>query len=206
MENNNLNLRTPGIRLFVEDPQVAIRRQIRKSVWVISVTIVLALAVIMIAQIKIKKNTQDLNQKQNLLSQNLVTQSVNDASQVQVKEILPYKDQIINALPDASNLLAYQTALEQIAQTSGVQVSISFPQVAAAKPPANLPGQNQANKVVSSLNHTIEIKGPVDGIYKFIFETENMGYFVQVDGLNINSSGGREKDSSASVTLKLFTK
>ena len=205
MENQNLNLNTPGIRLFVEDPKMAIRRQIKKSVWVISVMVIFTLVVILVIQMEIKKNTQELSQEQNLLSANLAQQSVSDVFQKQAAEILPYKEQIINALPDADNLLAYQTTLEQIAQTSGVQVSISFPQQVVAKPPANIPGQSQTNKTATCLNLTVEIKGPITGINQFILEIEKMAYFVQIYSLNISSTGGAEKDSSASVTLKLFT-
>lgn len=204
MDNNKINYNIPGIRLFIEDPQVAVKRQIRKSIWIISIMIVLTLSAILILQIKIKENTKELTQKQNTLASSLSSQNISGISESQLKEILPYKDLVTKALPMQTNLLDYQSALEKIAQNTGVLASISIPQ-SSTKKPTNVTSSNPDNINSNGLTHTIEIKGPIAGINQFISEIENMAYFVQIDSLSINSAGGTEKESNANLTLKVFT-
>src|SRR3990167_5366558 len=109
--DSELNQAIPGIRMYIEDPQVAIKRKIKHTIWIVAGTLVgLVIIVSMMAFIiKAKttrvvlaeKNLAVLVQKQNLelnLGQNWDT-------------IKPYQTKIQEALPNSNNLLNYQAAL-----------------------------------------------------------------------------------------------
>lgn len=197
---NNVSFAYPGIRLYMEDPKVVIRRQIRRSFWIILFGIILGGLLLFWATLNIQKTAQGLSEKQaQIYSKIQGGQDIN--LQANWQEVSPYAEEIKNALPDQNNLLGYQGVLEQAATAAGVQISISF---TTQKAPSNLPAQGE--KKTQSLDHGIEVKGTVAGIYQFMENLENLPYFVQASSFNINSPQGQDKDSQASLSLKIYTK
>lgn len=205
MQSNPQNLGTdfPGIRLYTEDPKVAIRRQIRKTIMIAITAIVIGLILLIFAQNIIKKNGQDLESKGKLINSSLQNQAIDASSEKNYEEIAPYLDQIKEALPQATNLLDYQGALEETAKNAGVQISVTF-STQQQKAPANLPGTTGSQNY-SSVDHTVEIKGKIANIIQFIKSIENLPYFVQLSTFKIATSQGKDLDSTGSLALKVFT-
>lgn len=193
----NPNIISPGIRLYVEDPKQTIRRQIRRSFWIISLVLLLTAGLVFLAIQEIGKSAKNLAQKQNEL-QTILSKNASTVLDQNLKntweEIAPYESKIKQALPDATNLLTYQGALEQVAQTVGVQISVSF-----------TPTQTKTATKTTSIDHTVELKGNLGNFISFLEKLENLPYFVQVQNFNLTSPQGLDKDSSATLSLKVYT-
>ena len=200
----NLKIVSPGIRLYTEDPQQVIKRQTRRSLLIIIIILILTAALLFVATDKIKKMAIILEQNQNLLKTNLeknASEVLNTELANNWRQISSYETEIINALPEANDLLGYQNALEQAAQAAGVETSVSFASSQAKA--ANLPGVAQTK--TASLDHNVEAKGSLINILTFLEKLENLPYFVQVNSFNITSSQGVDQASSATLALKIYT-
>lgn len=189
MVEKNINLNFPGIRLYVEDPQAAIRRQIKRTVYVALAVIILGSIFLFWAVKAIKKDAESLASKEKLINSSLAEQGIQPTTET-YETVLPYADQINNALPSATDLLGYQGKLEEAAKAAGVQISIIF--------------SSQASKT-ASVDHNVEVKGQPENIIQFIKNLENLPYFVQLANFKISSPQGQGQDSSATLSLKIFT-
>jgi len=201
----NLKIVSPGIRLYTEDPQQVIKRQTRRSLLIIIIILILTAALLFVATDKIKKMAIILEQNQNLLKTNLeknASEVLNTELANNWRQISLYETEIINALPEANDLLGYQNVLEQAAQAAAVEISVSFTSSQAKA--ANLPGVAQTK--TASLDHNVEAKGSLINILTFLEKLENLPYFVQVNSFNITSSQGVDQTSSATLALKIYTK
>jgi len=201
----NLKIVSPGIRLYTEDPQQVIKRQTRRSLLIIIIILILTAALLFVATDKIKKMAIILEQNQNLLKTNLeknASEVLNTELANNWRQISSYETGIINALPEANDLLGYQNVLEQAAQAAAVEISVSFTSSQAKA--ANLPGVAQTK--TASLDHNVEAKGSLINILTFLEKLENLPYFVQVNSFNITSSQGVDQTSSATLALKIYTK
>lgn len=196
MENKTTispNLNIPGIRLYVEDPKQAIRRQIRRSIIVIFASFLILGLALAIAVLKIKASSAAL-----VLSHQLLASSTQGelapAAAADWEEIAHNVDKIKAALPAPTDLFGYQGALEQAAQDAGVQISVSF-----ANKGANPSGQQ------ASVEHAVDVKGKIANINQFILNIENLPYYVQITSFKISTSQGQVLDSSANLTLQVIT-
>lgn len=205
MQGNPQNLGTnfPGIRLYTEDPKLAIRRQIRKTLMIGLAAIVLGAILLFWAVSMVKKTGQDLAAKGELINSSLQDQVIDANLEKNYEEISPHLEQIKNALPTATDLLGYQGALEEAAQNAGVQISVTF-SAGQQKAPANLPGATGSQNY-SSVDHSLEIKGKMANIIQFIQALENLPYFVQLSTFKITTLQGQDQDSAGSLSLKVFT-
>lgn len=201
----NLKIISPGIRLYTEDPQQVIKRQTRRSFLIIIIVLILTAALLLVATDRIKKMAITLEENQNLLKTNLeknASKVLNSELVNNWREIAPHETKIINALPEASDLLGYQSVLEQTAQASGVEISVSFASLQVKS--ANLPGGANQTKT-ASLDHNVEAKGSLINILNFLESLENLPYFIQVNSFNLTSSQGSDQASSATLALKIYT-
>lgn len=189
MADKNLNLNFPGIRLYVEDPQAAIRRQIKRTAYVAIAVLIIGSIFLLWAASSIKKDAESLSSKEKLINSSLAEQGTQPTTET-YQTILPYADQINNALPQPTDLLGYQSKLEEAAKAAGVQISIIF--------------STQASKT-ASVDHNVEVKGKPENIIQFINTLENLPYFVQLANFKISSPQGQGQDSSATLSLKIFT-
>jgi len=191
----NPNIVSQGIRLYVEDPKFRIRRQIRRSFLIISLSLLLTAGLLFFAIQEIGKSAKTLTQKQNEL-QTIFAKNAGNVSDQNLKntweQIAPYESKIQQALPESTNLLPYQGALEQAAQKAGVQISVSFT-------------PTQTKTATKTIDHTVELKGNLGNFTSFLEKLENLPYFVQVNSFNVTSSQGLDKESSATLSLKVYT-
>ncbi|MBM2820703.1 MAG: hypothetical protein HW405_463 [Candidatus Berkelbacteria bacterium] len=204
-QEQNYQMTSAGIRLYVEDPRSVIKRQVKRSFWVILITAVITAGALFLAIKTIKDRSTALNQKQNLLVSSLQSSNIDINLQANWDQIAPYRDKINNALPDPTNMLDYQGALEQVAQTSGVQISVTFAS-GQSKAPSNIPGQTKKATANASLDHTVAVKGTFSNIISFMENLENMPYFVQVNTYTISTPQRGNNDASANLSLKVYTK
>jgi len=197
MNENPSNLANfPGIRLYVEDPKLAIKRQIKRTLHVVIIVIVIGGLLLFGAIFRIKRDSSNLSDKEKMINQSIEEQGIEPASAELYQEILPHLEQIKNALPESTDLLSYQGKLDEAAKNAGVQISVLFsPQ---AKAPAT-------TKNYSSIDHQIEVKGKLENIIQFIQSLENLPYYVQISSFKISTLQGQDKDSSASIRVKIFT-
>lgn len=205
---NNMNISNPGIKFYVDDPEKVIQKKIRKTYIIIVVAILLTCLVILLAIFEIKKYASQMSQKEDLIKSQLQIGNLNDNTLKNWQAIEPYKDQIIEALPDQTNLLKYQSALEEAASSAGVQISVNIA-ASAQKAPVNLPQSSgsvnpNALKTVNGLDHTVEVKGSFANFRNFLKNIENLPYYVLVNNFSINSSGGIDQEASINLSLKIF--
>lgn len=201
--NNNLELNqtVPGIRMYIEDPQVVIKRKIRHTVWIVGGTLFGLIIVVLVMSFMIKakttsavlseKNLAMLVQKQNLalnLGQNWET-------------IKPYQTVIQEALPNSNNLLNYQAALEKAATVAGVQISVNFSGGSSSESAT----KNKKNQGFKTVPHEAVIKGPIQNIIQFIENINNIPYYTNIVSYKINNISGSSTDYSASFTMQVYT-
>jgi len=203
MNKNLPNLANfPGIRLYIEDPKLAIKRQIKRTIYIALASLVIGGLILLWVVSSIKKSGAGLAAKEQTINNSLQEQGVEPASENLYQEILPFIEQIKNALPSSTDLLSYQGRLEEAAKSAGVQISVLFS--SQEKAPTNLPGSNSAPKT-SSVVHQVEVKGSPENIIQFIQNLENLPYYVQVSSFKISTPQGEDKDSSGTLSLKVFT-
>lgn len=200
-ENQNVKLNYPGIRLYFEDPKAVIKKQIRRTIYIFISALFIALILVFLASQIIKKESNNLAVKQKTINTSLQDQSIDPSSEKALEEIQPNIEKIKNALPDPTNLLGYQGALEDAAKAAGVQVSTVFSQTKATSSQAG----NANSKTSSGVDHQVEVKGPVANIIQFIQNLENLPYFVQINSFKISIPESQDKDASANLSLKVFT-
>jgi hypothetical protein len=196
---NQLN-QYPGIRFYVEDPAMAIGRAIKRTLVISVVFLSLTALLIFWATSLIKKETATLALEEKQIQATLEEQSLDPNLEKTYNEIAPKADKIKAALPGASDLLGYQAALEEAAKNSQVTIAVIFSSQAKT---ANLPGQKKA--AYSGIEHTAEIKGKIENIIEFVRALENLPYYSQITSFKISSPQDQGKDSSATLTLKVFT-
>lgn len=184
-------MNTPGIRMYIEDPKVVIRRQIKRSLILIMAALILAAILIFLSVISIKKEAEAVSAKQNLIFTNVQNSTTNTSFDKNWQSISPYQAKIKDALPSSTDLLAYQGALELAAIASGVEISVSF---------------SSSQKALTGVDHKVDIKGKMANFIQFIGKIENLPYYVQINNFNLNSSEGLDQDSQGTLNLKVYTK
>ncbi len=200
----NLNVKpnlipvTERLRLYTEDPQLRITRQIRKSFLIIIFTLVIAAGLILYISLRLSQKASALGTKQNQLMTAIKNNTLDANLKNNWEEVAPFEAKIKAGLPSSDNLLEYQNALEQAAQAAGVQISVNFNATQAT-------GANKTS-AASSIEHTVELKGTLTSFALFLKNLENLPYFVQVNNFNLASQQGLDKDSVATITLKVYTK
>lgn len=191
-----LNLENfPGLRLYVEDPQVAIRRQIRRTAIISLAVIVVGLVLIFIASSLIKKASLNLAEKEKLINTSISSQAIDANTEKIIQEMAPFLSEIKEALPKSTDLLSFQGALSQAASAAGVQISVTF-----ANQSKTSSAKDQAFQAVP---FQIDIKGPTQNIINFLSVVEKMPYYVKMVSFKISASA--DKDSSADLSMEIFT-
>lgn len=202
--NPNLIAVSERLRLYTEDPQLMIKRQIRKSFLIIIFTLVITAGLIFYLTFRLNQQASTLGTKQNQLMTAIKNNTLNANLKNNWEEVAPFEAKIKAALPSSDNLLDYQKALEQAAQAAGVQISVNFAP-GQASTSSNLPGA-AGSAVNKTMEHTVELKGNLVSFALFLKNLENLPYFVEVSNFNLASQTGLDKDSSATITLKVYTK
>ncbi len=195
-----------GIRLYIEDPQKAIKKQIKKSLIIIVGVLVAAGILIFFAASSIRKLAPKLAETENQIYLNLNSGKLDLNLKQNWQSISPYKDKINQALPSTTDLLAYQSALESVAQESGVKVSISF---SALPKPIN----QSAGQKYQTVDHSLEVTGTKTAFNQFVEKIENLPYFVEISSFNVTSISSAsaspiqaEEEMRATLSLKVYTK
>jgi len=194
--------KSPGIKVYLEDPKIAVQRRIKRSVIIIVIAAIITGLVIFLMVLKIKDVSKQMSEKQNLIYLSLQNSVISAETQNNWQEIAPYSAEIKRALPPATDLLTYQGTLEQAAVSAGVQISVNF----AALPKAAENSPANQKKTLSGVDHTIEVKGNLANINQFIENLENIPYYVLINSFNITSQQGINKEASANMNLKVYTK
>jgi Tfp pilus assembly protein PilO len=202
--NPNLIVVSERLRLYTEDPQLMIKRQIRKSFLIIILTLVITAGLIFYLTSRLNQQASILESRQNQLMTAIKNNTFNTHLQDNWQEVAPFETKIKAALPSADNLLDYQQALEQAAQAAGVQISVNFAPTQASTV-SNLPGATRAAVAPKSMEHTVELKGSLSSCTLFLKNLENLPYFVEVSNFNLASQQGLAKDTTATLTLKVYT-
>lgn len=212
MNENPSNLANfPGIRLYVEDPKLAIKRQIKRTLHVVIMVIVIGGLLLFWAIFRVKRDSSNLSDKEKMINSSLEEQGIEPASAKLYQEILPFIEQIKNALPESTDLLSYQGKLEEAAKNAGVQISVLFSSQVKAPATKNYSSIDTSTGSVPTLSkvewvdHQIEVKGKLENIIQFIQSLENLPYYVQISSFKISTLQGQDKDSSASIRVKIFT-
>lgn len=201
VNNQNLSNQYPGIRLYVEEPQVAIKRQIRRTIIIVISIIIIGSVLIFYFVSTIKKANGALSGKEKLIGASNQAQTL-DPNVAENLHNLPSLDTLKNALPSPSDLLGYQGALEEASKNAGVKIAVTF-----SSQQATGGASGGANKTTSfpSVTFSLVLDGEISNIISFIHSIENMPYFVQIVNLKISSSQAQDKTSSATLSLKIFT-
>ncbi len=192
------------LRLYTEDPRLRIQRKIKKSFLIIIFSLIIAGALIFYLILRLNQEASTLQDKQNQLVNTINSKNLNTNLTQDYETIAPFSEKIKAALPLSDNLLAYQNALEQLAQGAGVQISVNFASSQATT--QNQPGVTGAvNNALKTVEHTVELKGNLTNFAIFVKNLENLPYFVQVSSFNLASQTGLNQDSTATITLKVYT-
>ena len=202
VNNQNLSNQYPGIRLYVEDPQVAIKRQIRRTIIIVISIIVIGSGIVFYEVSSIKKANTALLGKEKLVGASTQAQTL-DQNVAEKLQSLPSLDTLQNALPSSSDLLGYQGALEQAAKAAGVKIAVTFSGQQASEGTST--GTNSSKTKFPSVAFSVVADGGISDIISFIHSIENMPYFVQIVNLKISSSQTQDQASSATLSLKIFT-
>lgn len=200
--NQNLSNQYPGIRLYVEDPQVAIKRQIKRTIIIVISIVIIGSALVFYSVSSIKKANVALGGKEKLIGAATQAESL-DSNVAENLQTLPSLDTLKNALPTSTDLLGYQSALEQAAKNAGVKIAVTFSGQQASEGTST--GTSSNTSKFPSVAFTVTADGGIADIISFISSIENMPYFVQIVNLKISSSQTQEKASSATLSLKIFT-
>jgi len=194
-----------GVKPFIEQPEVVIKRAIRRSILLILLIAVITGGVIFYAYRMISSKAINLANQQNLIY--LANQQIKMSSDLQRQwsEISPNIAKIEAMLPASNDLLGFMGALEGIAQASGVQQTIRFQTQNATSTPVNLPGQTQTPGKGGSVNFSVELKGSLDQITTYLTNVQNAPYFTEVTDVNITGGQGADNQYSATIGMKVFT-
>jgi len=191
MNEKEFNLNNfPGLRLYTEDPQTAIRRQIRKTIYIVIIVLVMSAALLFWTIGAIKKEENNLVSKEEAIQLGQKKQAIEPAAEKNFQEILPFVGQINRALPSSTDLLDYQSALEEMAKKDEVQIAVNFSAAAAG----------------GAVEHTLDVKGQIPNIIQFVEDLENMPFFVKIVSFKINSSAQTNQESTLTAVLQIFTK
>lgn len=193
-----------GIRLYIEDPQTVINKQIKKSLIIIIGVLVVAGLLIFGATISIKRQAQKLAETENQIYLSLNSNELDLDLLQNWESISPYTDKINQALPPSTNLLAYQSALESAAQAAGVKVSISF---SVLPKPIN----PSAGQKYQTIEHSLELVGNQTSFNQFLEKIENLPYYVEISSFNQSSTASSSEQAAgeelkATLSLKVYTK
>ncbi len=199
-----LDKTTKGIKSLVEEPELVIKKAVRKSVILSVIVLLLVGGLIYFTVTKIKSYSRDLQAKQNLIYLTNQQIQVGNETLKNWKEIEPNLDKVENALPSPDDLLGYLGFLESIAATSGVEQTVKMQsQDQQQKKPQNIPGQE--NKNGSSVAHTIDLKGNFEQIANYISLLEKAPYFIQITSINISSNQDLSQEGVALIGLNVYT-
>ncbi|MDO8686628.1 MAG: hypothetical protein Q7K11_00260, partial [Candidatus Berkelbacteria bacterium] len=115
-----------GIKQFSEEPEVVIKKAMRKTVLLVVLFLLITSGGVLFVTRKAKAMSQDLQNKQNLIY--LANRQIQLATEIlqNWKEIEPNVDKINNALPPSNDLLGYLGELEKIAIATGVSQNIKL--------------------------------------------------------------------------------
>jgi len=185
-----------GIKLYIEEPEVVIRREIRRSIWIVAAVLIIASIFITLAVYRIKQMTPGLTAKQNTIYSTLQSNVVEGNLLNNWEETKPILEKINQALPDPTNLLAYQAALEKAGADAGLQIAVNFSGTSVGS----------ASKIsgTSVIEHQVQAKGEIDSINQFLTNVEKMPYYVELAKFTITPASGTKKETSASLTFKLY--
>lgn len=195
--NLEFNLNAPGIKFYIEEPEVVIKREIRRAIWIVAGVFVITAILIALGVSKIKQMTPDLTAKQNTIYQASETNIVDQDLLNSWEEKKPILAKINQALPDPTNLLDYQTALEKAGADAGLELAVNFSSA----------NTSSASKIsgTSIVEHQIQIKGDANSINEFLANVEKLPFYVTLTKFNISFARGSADEASANLTLKLFT-
>jgi len=202
VNNQNLSNQYPGIRLYVEDPQVAIKRQIRRTIIIVIAIVIIGSGIVFYLTSSIKKANVALLGKEKLIGASTQAGSL-DPKVAENLQSLPSLDRLQNALPSSSDLLGYQGALEEAANKAGVKIAVTFSGQQAQGGGSGAVTSSPA--ITPNVAFSVVVDGDIGNIIDFIHSIENMPYFVQIVNLKISSSQTQDKLSSANLALKIFT-
>jgi len=196
-QNQEVTLKAPGIQFYIEEPEVVIKREIRRAIWIVAAVLVIAAILIALGVYKIKQMTPSLTAKQNTIYGASETNVVDQNLLNNWEETKPILEKIGKALPDPTNLLDYQTALEKAAADAGLEAAVNFSSA----------NTSSASKIsgTSIVEHQVQVKGDANSIYEFIANVEKLPYYVTLTKFSISTSRGSASEASANLTFKLFT-
>ena len=192
---------TEKIKPIIEEPEVVIKKAIRKTVLLVVLFLLITTGGIFFVIKKTKAMSQNLQNKQNLIY--LANRQIQFATEImrQWKVIEPNVTKIDNALPPSNDLLGYLGGLEKIATEAGVSQNVKLQTSTASgtskTTPVNLPGQVAKGKG-GSVEHTIEIKGSLEQVVQYLILLEKAPYFTKVTSFNITNTG-------ATLGMKVYT-
>jgi len=186
-------------KLYVEKPDVMIKKEIRRSILVGALVLILAGGLIVLMIFQIKKYAAEAKVKQNLINKTMAQNILNINLKKDWGNIEPYLGEISNALPEPTDLLNYQTALEKLSSETGVQISINFPSTATTTKSTN----NKQN--YSVVDHQVQVKGDLNQLSEFITGLENLPYYVGLSRFNIAAQSGESTGTTTTLHLKLYT-
>ena len=195
--NLELNLKAPGIKFYIEEPEVVIKREIRRAIWIVAAVLVITAILIAVAVYKIKQMTPSLTTKQNAIYQASQTNVVDQNLLNNWEETKPILEKISQALPDPTNLLDYQAALEKAAANAGLGVAVNFSSA----------NTSSASKISGTdiVEHQVQVKGDANSINEFLTNVEKLPFYVTLTKFSITFSRGSANEASANLTFKLFT-
>lgn len=187
----------PGIRLYIEEPQVVIRREKRRAIFVILGVLILGGLILTGLVLKINKVSLALSNKQGLIHLALNQNNLNADLEKNWPSIAPLIPKIKESLPDSSDLLVYQGALEAAASAAGAQISVSF---------SSGDGSRQNNlKTASNIDHQVEVRGSLISFAQFLENLEKMPFYVQVNSFKLTSGKDINQEAAATLSLKVYT-
>lgn len=175
---------------------MVIQREIRRAIWIVAAVLVIAAILIMVAVFKIKQMTPRLTDKQNTIYSTLQSNVIDSELLNNWEEIQPILARINQALPDPTNLLDYQAALEKAGQDAGVQIAVNFNTTASTTSKVS---------TTSVIEHQVQTKGDLENIIQFLANVEEMPYYVELTKFAITPASTSKKEASANLTLKLYT-
>jgi len=194
-QNLTVNMGAPGIKLYIEEPEVVIQREIRRAVWIVAAVLVIAAILIMVAVFKIKQMTPRLTGKQNTIYSTLQSNVIDSELLNNWEEIQPILVRINQALPDPTNLLDYQAALEKAGQDAGVQIAVNFNTTASTTSKVS---------TTSVIEHQVQTTGDLENIIQFLANVEEMPYYVELTKFTITPASSAKKEASVNLSLKLY--
>lgn len=187
-------LNSPGIKLYIEEPEAAIKHEIRRSLWIISVVLVITGLLIAVSCYKIKQMASALTVKQNTIYAASHASVVDPELFNNWEEIKPVLAKMNQALPNQDNLLAYQSLLEKAGADAGLQIAVNFNN-SSAPTTSKISG-------VGAIEHQVQAKGEMNSILQFLTNVEKMPYYVELVKFTISNG---TKETAANLSFRLYT-